>query len=159
MGLNAADWIRCRLFGEDTSEYTWSRFLRLAHYCTQEYGTALFDVTLGDPELIEKMYKEELEKQSKKVKTPEADDDWHPPRRGYTREVAAMLDVADNLIALRAEMGKWKGSSTRMNPRPLFPAEAVQERLRQRNRSIRDDRIAAAQKRWREKHGGTNSRA
>ena len=128
--------------------------MRLAHYCTQEYGSALFDATLGDKELIEDMYQEELRKQSQKVKSPDADDDWHPPRRGYTREVAAILDVADNLIALRAEMGKWKGSSTRFNPRPLFPQEAVQDRLRKRNRAIRDDRIAAAQAKWRARHGG-----
>lgn len=152
--MNASDWIYVRLFDEGPTAFTWERFLRLAHYCTQEYGTALFDVTLGDPELIENMYKAELEKQSKKVKDPTDDEDWHPSRRGYTREVAAILDVADNLVALRAEMGKWKGSSTRMNPRPLFPSEAVQERLRKRNRSIRDDRIAAAQARYRARHGG-----
>jgi hypothetical protein len=116
----------------------------------------LFDATLGDPDVLEDMYKQAVIDQSKKLKKGE-EGEFHPARRGYTREVEAILDVADNLIALRAEMGKWKGSSTRFSVRPLFPAEAVQDRLRKRNRAIREDRIAAAQARWRARNGDTRA--
>lgn len=122
-------------------------------YCTNEQGSALFDSTLGDDELLEDMYKEAVRKQSAKVKDPDDDKPYHPSRRGYTREVEATLDVADNLVALRAEIGKWRGSSTRFSPRPLFPASAVQERLRRRNVAIRDQKIAAAQGRWLKENG------
>lgn len=118
-------------------------------YCTNEHGSALFDMSLGDKDVIEDLYKAALERQSKKVKDVE-DDEYHPSRRGYTREVEATLEVADNVLALRAEMGKWKGNM-RFSPRPLFPAEVVQDRLRKRNRGIRDDRVAAAQARWRKR--------
>lgn len=116
----------------------------------------MFDATLGDPDVIEELYKQALEEQSKKQKKGQQDE-YQPSRRGYTREVEAALDVADNLIALRAEMGKWKGSSTRFSVRPLFPSQAVQDRLRNRNRAIRDDRIAAAQARWRAKQNGSDT--
>lgn len=117
-------------------------------YCTNEHGSALFDATLGDEDVLEDLYRAELVKQSKKLKDPDDDKPYHPSRRGYTREVEAILDVADNLIAMRAEAGKWRGSSTRFSARPLFPAQAVQERLRKRNMSIRDEKIKAAQQRW-----------
>jgi len=108
---------------------------------------------LGDPGLIEDMFNAAVKKQSSKRKDPKDDEPYHPSRRGYTREVEATLDVADNLVALRAEIGKWKGSSTRFSPRPLLPAQAVQEMLRRRNMSIRDQKIAAAQGRWDRENG------
>lgn len=109
----------------------------------------MYDATLGDSGLIDDLYAQAVEKQSSKIKDREDDAPYYPSRRGYTREVEATLDVADNLIALRAETGKWRPSSTRFNPRPLFPGEAVQDKLRARNRKIRDEKIAAAQGRWR----------
>lgn len=149
-GLDAGEWLRVRLFPhseEEVSRYTWGDFLRLVVYCTNEHGSALFDSSLGDKDVIDELYRTALEEQSKKLK-PKDEGEYHPSRRGYTREVEATLEVADNVIALRAEMGKWKGSSTRFTPKPLFPAEAVQNRLKNRNRAIRDDRVAAAQARW-----------
>lgn len=152
-GLDANEWFRVRLYPhsqEEVSRYTWGDFLRFVVYCTNEAGSALYDATLGDQDVIDELYNAALEEQSKKLK-PKDEGEYHPSRRGYTREVEATLEVADNVIALRAEMGKWKGSSTRFTPKPLFPAEAVQDRLRSRNRAIRDDRVAAAQARWRKK--------
>lgn len=140
------------MYGGDSSKYPWEQFLRYAVYCTNEHGSALFDASLGDPDVLEDLYRQALEDQSRKLIKGEKEE-YQPSRRGYTREVEAILDVADNLIAMRAEMGKWKGSSTRFSPRPVFPAEAVQERLRNRNRAIRDDRIRAAQERWRKQNG------
>lgn len=122
-------------------------------YCTNEHGSALFDSTLGDPELLEEMYKNAVKEQSSKLRKDESAEEYHPARRGYTREVEATLDVADHLVALRAELGKWRGSSTRFSPRPVFPAEAVQEKLRMRNRTIRDEKIKAAQARWSNENG------
>lgn len=144
------------MYGEDSSKYPWEEFLRNSVYCTNEHGSALFDVTLGDPDVLEDLYKQALEEQSKKLKKVD-EPTFHPSRRGYTREVEAILDVADNVIALRAETGKWKGSSTRFSVRPVFPAEAVQDRMRKRNRAIRDDRIAAAQARWRKQNDDTRT--
>lgn len=103
--------------------------------------------------MLNDLYEEEKRKQSAKIKDPDADKPYHPSRRGYTREVEATLDVADHLVALRAELGKWRGSSTRFSPRPVFPAEAVQEKLRMRNRTIRDEKIKAAQARWSNENG------
>ncbi|QFP94186.1 tail assembly chaperone [Mycobacterium phage JoieB] len=154
---DAGEWFRCRLFGEDTSRYSWDKFLRNAVYCTNEHGSALFDATLGDQDVIDELYEKAVAEQSSKRKKPDSEDEYQPSRRGYTRQVEATLDVVDNLIALRAEMGKWKASSTRFSPRPVFPAQAVQDRLRKRNRAIRDDRIAKAQERWRKKRDGTTT--
>lgn len=149
--MNALDWFHSRLHGGDPSRFTWEQFLRNAVYCTNEHGSELFNATLGDEDTLEDMYKKALEEQSRKLKKSDQDE-YRPSRRGYTRVVEATLDVADNIIALRAEMGRWKGSSTRMSPRPVFPSTAVQDRLTRRNRAIRDDRIAASQARWRQRH-------
>lgn len=105
------------------------------------------------------MYAEAVaEQSSKKRKVDKGPEDiYHPPRRGYTREVEKIDDLTDNIIALRAEMGKWRPSSTRYTPRPLFPTQAVEEMMRHRARTIRDTRIRESQERWRKRHGGTGA--
>jgi hypothetical protein len=126
----------------------WGQFLRFSVYCTNIQGSALYDATLGEPQLIEDMYAEAIEEQSSKRKKAKSDNTVHPPRRGYTREVEALTDLSDNIIALRAETGRWKPSSTKFSPRPLFPSEAVQERMRLRSQQRRDQAIEAAKARW-----------
>lgn len=114
----------------------------------------MYDSALGDPELVDKIYKEEVEKQSSKRRVVETNDgDHHPPRRGYTREAELLQDLNDNMLAFRAESGHWKTSSVKFTTRPLFPAEAAQMRLRARAQSRRDAGIAAAQARWVREHG------
>lgn len=120
-------------------------------YCTNQQGSELYNATHGDPDLIKDMFEAAKERQSKKIKDPETTDDWHPPRRGYTREVEKLDDVVDNLIALRAEMGKWRRTSTRFTVRPLFPAQAVDELMRNRSVSNRDEKIKASQERHRQR--------
>lgn len=136
---------------EEISCYTWDAFLRHAVYCTNIQGTALYDSTLGDAELIEEMYEEERQRiSSKRKQESKQESEYRPPRRGYSREVEALYDVVDNLVALRGEMGRWPRTTTEraMSKRPWFPAEVVQERLRQRARVRRDSAINAAKARW-----------
>lgn len=119
-------------------------------YCTNIQGSALYDATLGDKQLIEAMYEEELKRISAKVVVKKAEEmEARPPRRGYSREVEAIYDLVDNIVALRGEMGRWSPSHTEraMPKRPWFPAEVVATRVRNRNRTIRDQKIAQAQAR------------
>lgn len=118
-------------------------------YCTNIQGSALYDATLGDKDLIDQMYEQAIAEQSAKRKKEPDEAEYHPPRRGYTREVEALHEVVDNLIAMRAENGKWPATSVRFSPRPLFPAEAVHDRMRARARQRRDAAIAKAQNRFR----------
>lgn len=134
----------------DPRRYTWDRFIRAAVYCVNEQGSALYDATLGDPELIEELFEKAKAEQSSKRRKTEADkDEYRPSRRGYTRTVEKLHDIEDNLIASRAEAGKWKPSSVKFSRRPLFPSEAVQERMRKRARAHTASAIAAAQERYR----------
>lgn len=119
-------------------------------YCSNIQGSALYDATLGDQELIESMYAEEIERiSSKTVTKAEGEKEARPPRRGYTREVEALYDLTDNIVALRGEMGRWSPSHTEraMTKRPWFPAEVVATRVRNRNRTMRDAKIHASQAR------------
>jgi len=137
---------------EEISRYSWQDFLDHLVYVTNIQGSALYDATLGDKELIETMYADELERiSSKLVSKKDSDKEARPPRRGYTRTVEAIYDLVDNVVALRGEMGQWSPTSTQrqMSKRPWFPAEVVAERVRNRNRSIRDAKIAQAQARSR----------
>jgi len=120
-------------------------------YCTNIQGSALYDATLGDKELIEQMYAEELARISAKIVVKEeGEKEPRPPRRGYTREVEALFDLTDNIVALRGEMGRWSPTTTerQMSKRPWFPGEVVAHRVRNRNRSKRDERIKASQQAW-----------
>lgn len=125
-------------------------------YCTNIQGSLLYDATLGDKELIEAMYADELERiSSKRVTRKDEESEYRPPRRGYTRTVEAIYDLTDNIVALRGEMGRWSPSHTEraMTKRPWFPAEVVATRVRNRNRTMRDAKIRAAQERSASRHG------
>lgn len=138
--------------------YSWEQFVRYSVYCVNEQGSALFDETQGDEGLIQQMFDQLKEKQSNKIRESDRDEvPYYPPRRGYTRAVEKLDDLADNIIALRAEQGQWRPSATKFTIRPLFPAEAAKEMMRNRNRKIRDSRIKEAQERWRGHHDHTGA--
>lgn len=138
------------------ARFSWTEFINLTVYCTNIQGSALYDATLGDKELVDQMYEEELARNSAKVKERKTTElEARPPRRGYSREVEAIYDLTDNIVALRGEMGQWSPTTTerQMSKRPWFPAEIVQLRMRNRTRTIRDDKIAEAKARWRTRNG------
>jgi hypothetical protein len=119
-------------------------------------GSALYDASLGDRELIDEMFEDAKRRQSqKRVERPaEARPDeieWRPSRRGYSREVEAIYDLTSNIVALRGELGRWNATTTerQMPKRPWMPAEMVEEMMRGRAKVIRDEKIAAAQARHR----------
>lgn len=100
------------------------------------------------------MYEEAKAKQSSKAKPDEApEEEWRPPRRGYTREVEAIYDLTSNIVALRGEMGRWNRTTTanQMPKRPWFPAEVVEAKMAARSRARRDAAIMRAQQRHRER--------
>jgi hypothetical protein len=105
--------------------------------------------------LLDQMYEDaKAEQSSKAKKTDSAKLEPRPPRRGYSREVEAIYDLTDNLVALRAEMGRWPPAQTTraFTKRPWFPAEVVAERMRKRARARVNSAIAAAQSRWSAEH-------
>lgn len=124
-------------------------------YCTNEQGSALYDATLGDKELIDQLFEEMKAEQSakKKVEKPE-EEEWRPPRRGYTRGVEAVYDLTDNIVALRAEMGRWPSTQTEraFSKRPWFPAEVAKDRMRRRAKANVNRAIATAQQHWGQHH-------
>ena len=126
-------------------------------YCTNIQGSALYDATLGDKELIDQMYAEAMAKQSaKRREEPKpVEEESRPARRGYSREVEAIYDLTDNVVALRGELGRWPRTTTerQMTKRPWFPAEVVADRMRHRARQKRDSAIVAAQAAWSKAHG------
>lgn len=136
--------------------YSWDAFIRHTVYVTNIQGSALYDATLGDDELITEIYHRLVEEQSSKTKKDQSEENSaRPPRRGYSREVEAIYDLSDHIVALRAEMGKWSRTQTSnaMVKRPLFPAEAAQERMRLRARKRREEAVAKAQARWTQDNG------
>ena len=142
---------------EEISRYPWQDFLDHVVYCTNIQGSALYDVTLGDAQMIEAMYQDELKRISSKLVVKRSEEkEWRPPRRGYTRTVEAIYDLTDNIVALRGEMGRWSPSHTEraMTKRPWFPSEVVAARIRNRNRTMRDAKIHAAQERSRGRNAG-----
>jgi hypothetical protein len=156
--LDARDWFRCRLFPDEyrSSVFTWDQFLEWTVYVTNIQGSAMYDASLGDTALIDDLYEQARAEQSAKIKkTEKPEDEWRPPRRGYSREVEAIYDLVDNLVALRGEMGRWPATTTErvMSKRPWFPAEVVQERMRAYARHRRDTALKAAQSRWSRHHG------
>lgn len=119
-------------------------------YCTNIQGSALYDVTLGDEDLINDLYEKAKKEQSAKLKpVDEPNVKRHKPRRGYSREVEVLQDLVDNVIAFRAEAGKWKASSVKYSARPQFPADAVRELMTARARARRDAAIVKAKSHWR----------
>lgn len=154
--MDALDWFRCRFYpGEyPAGAYPWEQFIRYAVHCTNIQGSALYDATLGDKQLIEELYAEAKKEQSAKKRAKPSGDELEPrpPRRGYSREVEAIYDLTDNIVALRAEMGRWsRGDTARgMSKRPWFPAEIVEDRMRRRSRKNRDRAIAESQAAWQE---------
>lgn len=129
-------------------------------YCTNIQGSGLYDATLGDEELIAQMFEEAKAKQSSKMKAPEhkPEMEYRPPRRGYSREVEAIYDLTDNIVALRGEMGRWPRTTTTsaMSKRPWFPGELVQEKMRRRAKAHVSSAIERAQARWAENNGPTS---
>lgn len=159
MGIDALDWFRSRFYPERylPGAYPWEQFIRYAIHCTNIQGSALYDSSLGDEQLVEKMYEEAKAEQSAKIKKSSEKSDgleYRPPRRGYSRVVEAIYDLTDNVVALRAEMGRWPPSQTTKAfvKRPWFPAEMVQDRMRKRARKNVNRAIAAAQARWQERN-------
>jgi hypothetical protein len=143
---------------EEISQYSWDEFIAHTVYVSNIQGSALYDASLGDPELIDEMFEDAKKKQSTKRvdRTPESRPDeieWRPSRRGYSREVEAIYDLTSNIVALRGELGRWPSHTTerQMPKRPWMPAELVEEMMRARSRRERDDRIARAQQRDRER--------
>jgi hypothetical protein len=120
----------------------------------------MYDATLGDKELIDQMYEQMKQEQSAKARKmtreqeEDAEKERRPPRRGYSREVEAIYDLTDNIVALRAETGRWSPShaAKAMTRRPWFPGEAAEHKMRKRARDKVNSAIAAAQQRWRQAH-------
>lgn len=108
----------------------------------------MYDATLSDPDLVDRIYQELNEKRSKKIVEEESQNVGHPPIRGYTREIEKLDDLIDVIMGLRAEMGQWKRPAP-PTLRPLYPGEAARERLAAYSRKKRDEKIAASQERWR----------
>jgi hypothetical protein len=123
---------------------------------TNIQGSATYDGTLGDTAMIEQLFAEAKAKQSAKVKESAKPEEIEarPPRRGYSREVEAIYDLVDNIVALRGEMGRWSASNTErvLSKRPWFPSEVVAERMRKRSIAHRDEAIARAQANWKARH-------
>jgi hypothetical protein len=139
---------------EEISHYAWTTFINNCVYCTNIQGSALYDATLGDKEMIDQMFEDAKARQSMKIKEVEKpEEEWRPSRRGYTREVEALYDVASNIVALRGELGKWNRTTSmnQMPRRPWMPQEVVEARMAHRSRTIRDEKIKAAQQRHRER--------
>lgn len=123
--------------------------------CTDTQGSRLYDATLGDEDLIESMYQDAIAEQSAKRKTREEEQKQaRPSRHGYSREVEAIYDLIDNIVALRAEMGKWppRMTETSFARRPWFPHEVVAERMRKRASARVNKAIEMAQQNWQEQH-------
>lgn len=162
--MDALDWFRCRFYPEHypPGSFPWEQFIRYAVHCTNKQGSALYDATLGDQELIDQMYDEAKAEQSSKVRKAKDEEelDPRPPRRGYSREVEAIYDLTDNIVALRAEMGRWPPFQTAkaFAPRPWFPAEVVQERMRKRAKRRVNQAVARAQSQWWEQNDNAGVR-
>jgi hypothetical protein len=152
LGIDALDWFRCRFYPEHypPGAYPWEQFIRYAVHCTNVQGSALYDETL-----VETMYQEMVIEQSSKIKKPKPDEveEERPPRRGYTRLVEAIYDLTDNVVALRAEMGRWPPAQTAraFTKRPWFPAEKAQAMMRRRAKERVNAAVAAAQQRSRQR--------
>lgn len=65
-----------------------------------------------------------------------------PPLHGYTRLVAAVDELTDHILMLRAESGQW--GRPRPRPKPRYPEDRHQDRQIAHSRAKVDDILARA---------------
>jgi hypothetical protein len=101
-------------------------------------GTEFWAAQLEDERYLPEIARQ-LEQRKRDRKKDEA-----PPLRGYSRLVAVMEDLIDQIHLLRAESGRWGSSAVRLRTRPEFPADKLAKQRTQWHQGHVNDLLAQA---------------
>ncbi|MFN3005143.1 hypothetical protein [Mycolicibacterium wolinskyi] len=135
MGVNALEYFL------EVPGRTWEQFLEFFDDLCEEQGTKLWAAAATDPALlarVQSMTADELAELREHSTAAE-------PHYGYTREVREWRNLADQVIALRAQMGRVGMNEVTFMPRPQMVGDLINERQSELTRSELDDIIAEAQ--------------
>jgi hypothetical protein len=101
-------------------------------------GTQFWAAQLEDKRFLPEVAKR-LEEAKKKRR-----DDSAPSLHGYSRLVAVIEDLIDQVHLLRAESGRWGHGSVHLRTRPKFPTDILAEQRSAWHRGMIDDILAQA---------------
>lgn len=117
---------------------TWDQFLEFFDDLCERQGTELWAKAQTDPHMLERMRSLTAEQ----IAELQADRD--EPHRQYTPLVRELRNVCDQIIALRAQMGRVSPSEMSFMPRPRLLGDEVSERQSELSRAELDEIIAEA---------------
>lgn len=118
---------------------TWDQFLEFFDDLCERQGTELWAKAQTDPDMLERMRSLTAE-QIAKLKAQEIDE----PHRGYTPMIRELRNVCDQLISLRAQLGRMQPRDVSFMPRPLMAGDVINERQTDLVRGELDDLIEEA---------------
>ncbi len=133
LGINACDYFL------DIPGRTWEQFLEFFDQLCAEQGTRLWAAAATDPVMLEhagSMTAEEIAA-LRETETGE-------PHYGYTRQVREIRNLADQIITLRAQLGRLTPRDVTFMPRPRMVGDLLNERESELARAELDDLIIAA---------------
>ncbi len=114
---------------------TWDQFLEFFDDLCERQGTELWAKAQTDPHMLARMRSLTAEQIAElKVEREE-------PHRGYTPMVRELRNVSDQIISLRAQLGRMQARDVSFMPRPQMVGDIVNERQTEIVRSELDDLI------------------
>ncbi|WP_131804709.1 MULTISPECIES: hypothetical protein [Mycobacteroides] len=140
LGVNALDYFaapcrcaQCRTGDTDyVSRRDWDQFIRFYETCNARRGSYCQSAALTDPVVID-------------LQASAPESDWEPgppPLFGWSAEIDALTNIADQLIASRSAGSK----DVKYYPRPVIPAEKERKK---RKANKQDNGLEAALERGR----------
>lgn len=106
----------------DVPGRTWDQFLEFFDDLSERQGTELWAKAQTDPHMLERMRSLTAEQ------IAELKVEHEEPHRGYTPVVRELRNVADQMISLRAQLGRMQARDVTFMPRPLMVGDIVNER-------------------------------
>lgn len=139
LGVNALDYF------QEVPGRTWDQFLEFFDRMVKEQGTDLWAAAQTDPGMLA-----QLQALSADEIAELCDDDTSSgePHRGYTPIVRELRNVADQMICLRAQLGRMSPRDVTFMPRPQMYADVIADRRSELTRADLDDEIAQAKARY-----------
>jgi len=138
LGVNASDYFL------EAPGRTWDQFLQFFDRLCQEQGTDLWAAAQTDPDMLARLRGLDADELAELY----AVEDGGEPHRGYTPMVRELRNVSDQLISLRAQLGRLSASEVTFMPRPHMYADELAERRSEITRADLDNEIAEGKARY-----------
>ena len=123
----------------DVPGRTWDQFLEFFDQMCLEQGTKCWAAAATDPTLLDRAQSMTADEIAA-LRERSSDE----PHYGYTPMVRELRNVADQLITLRAQLGRMQARDMSFMPRPVMVGDLINERESDLTRTELDDLIAEA---------------